>query len=407
MSEPSWTGNAACISSDERNDRSLQSRVALLTNFVPPYRIPVFLSLARRVESLRIFISTRMEPNRPWPVDFSGLHVELQKSVSIGRNWRHPMGFTERVYTHFPYATVAELSRYGPSVTISSEFGFRSLNAALFRSMKSKTRLLIWATLSEASERNRGKRREILRHLILRVADGVIVNGHSGARYIASFGFPRNRIFIVPQTIDVKAFEKAPLARSSEASRRLLFVGQLVPRKGVRPFLEILAEWCRDHGGERVEFLIAGDGPAKTEIAAVPVPPNLTVKLLGNVAYSDLPGVYAQAGILAFPTLADEWGLVVNEGMAAGLPILGSIYSQAVEDLVEEGRHGWTFAIDQPSEVYSKIDAVFAASEEHLQNLREAAREKAMQLTPSVIADRICDAITQVAGLPGHAHARA
>ena len=53
--------------------------------------------------------------------------------------------------------------------------------------------------------------------------------------------------------------------------------------------------------------------------------------------------VYAKASLFAFPTLADEWGVVVNEAMAAGLPVLGSIYSQAVEELVEDGVSGWVF----------------------------------------------------------------
>ena len=54
-----------------------------------------------------------------------------------------------------------------------------------------------------------------------------------------------------------------------------------------------------------------------------------------------------KVGVLVFPTLADEWGLVVNEALAAGVPVLGSLYSQAVEELVRDGENGWTFRPDR------------------------------------------------------------
>src|SRR5258708_40228945 len=65
--------------------------------------------------------------------------------------------------------------------------------------------------------------------------------------------------------------------------------------------------------------------PLKVFLEGYVFPQNITVKFCGAVAYSELPGIYAQCGLLVFPTLADEWGMVVNEALAAGLPILGSV----------------------------------------------------------------------------------
>jgi hypothetical protein len=119
------------------------------------------------------------------------------------------------------------------------------------------------------------------------------------------------------------------------------------------------------------------------------MPENLAVRWLDHVPYEHMPEVYADAGILAFPTLADEWGLVVNEAMAAGAPVLGSLYSQAVEELVEDGRTGWTFRPDRPDECRAAIDRAFGASEEELADMRAACRERMASLTIETVGERM------------------
>jgi glycosyltransferase involved in cell wall biosynthesis len=89
-----------------------------------------------------------------------------------------------------------------------------------------------------------------------------------------------------------------------------------------------------------VTLELVGDGPEAVRLARVPLPGNVTVRCSGTVAYEQITGAYARAGLFVFPTLAYEWGLVVNEAMAAGLPVLGSVYSQAVEELVRDGVSG-------------------------------------------------------------------
>jgi glycosyltransferase involved in cell wall biosynthesis len=368
-------------------------RVALLTNFLPPYRIPAFELLAGRAEAFRIFLSTAMEANRYWTPDFGGLDVRIQKSITRKRLWRHPNGFTETLYTHYPYDTLYQLGAYRPSVVLSGEFGFRTLAAVIYRIFRRSSRLIIWATLSEYSEQGRGWARRALRWAFLRFADAVLVNGQSGARYISSLGYPQRRVFLLPQTVEVRDLARVPLFRFGEAAHRILIVGNLVERKNIGGFLRVLGCWCEDHPERNVDVSIAGDGPERKNIESEPRARNLAVRLFGNVSYSDLPRVYEQAGALAFPTLADEWGLVVNEAMAAGLPVLGSLYSQAVEDLVSDGENGWVFHPDQSEEVYMKLDRFFATPDDDLNRMRSRARETAVQLTPESMANGIVNAI--------------
>ncbi len=111
-----------------------QLRVALLTNFIPPYRLPVFRELARRVGSLRIFLSTTMEGDRLWQPDFGGLDVRVQRTYTR-RSGGPQEAPQETKDTHFPLDTIAVLTRFRPDVVISGELGFRTLSAALYCAM--------------------------------------------------------------------------------------------------------------------------------------------------------------------------------------------------------------------------------------------------------------------------------
>ena len=368
--------------------------VVLFTNFIPPYRVPLYRALSEMVNDLRIFISTPMEPNRLWQVDWTGLQVTLQKSIMFKRLWQHPHGFSETLYVHFPYDTLLCLFRLTPKVVISGEFGARTAQAVIYRILNPRSRLIVWATLSDHTEQGRGRVRELLRKWILRHSDAVLVNGRAGARYICRFGYPKERLFYVPQTTDVYAFASVPIEEKNESKfYRLLYVGQLVERKGIIPFLDVLICWAMKNPSRTIEIWIVGEGPLSGLISAKPLPDNLKLCLLGHISYSSLPEIYAKVDIFCFPTLADEWGMVVNEAMAAGLPVLGSVYSQAVEELVEDGLTGWTFRPNCKEEVLSAVDRALQTPRSVLIQMGIRARQRVLSLTPSAVAAKIAEAI--------------
>jgi len=89
-------------------------------------------------------------------------------------------------------------------------------------------------------------------------------------------------------------------------------------------------------------LVFAGDGPLRGSLQerATEIRPG-NVKFCGWVHREQLPEIYSLADGLVFPTHSDPWGLVVNEAMACGLPIIVSEVAGCVPDLVEEGRNGF------------------------------------------------------------------
>jgi glycosyltransferase involved in cell wall biosynthesis len=378
-----------------KSSQAAPIRVAYLTNMLAPYWKLIGECLAS-LYCLRIFLSTRTEANRPWAVDWGHLDVVLQRTITFHRRWKHPTGFTEPIEVHLPIDTVAQLRRFRAQVVLSAEMGFRTLLACIYRKLAPQSRLLVIAEMSESSERGRGRSRALIRRLIRDRVDGFLVPGKSGARHLDSLGIPPSKIFEIGYTSDVPRFSALPLTRTPEIAYRLLYVGQFIERKGLLPFLDALAQWASHNPQRTLEFVLVGDGPSRSKLAGSRLPPNLKLTFHGNMAFSDVAAVYAQCGVFVFPTLADTWGVVVNEAMAAGLPVLGSMYSQAVEELLDEGRNGWSFHPDDPADTYSSIERVLNTPIDTLTQMRECARRTAMRYTPESVATNVDRAIHRV-----------
>lgn len=370
------------------------TRVALLINFIAPYRVPLFEALHARVGQLRVFASTPIEANRTWRPHWGLLDVTVQRTITVRKHWRDAAGFADTGYVHFPYDTLAQLRRFRPDVIISSELGLRTVLAAVYKRLHANVRLVVWATVSEHTESSRGLLRTFVRPRLLRCADAVLVNGASGARYVTQLGVARERVALAPYTTDVAAFQRAPpRVPGPPGTVRLLFAGMFVERKGLLPFLAVLRRWALAHPARTVAFDIAGDGPLRAALRSFDGTRNFIIRVLDPVPYDRLPALYAGADILVLPTLADEWGVVVNEAMAAGLPVLGSAYSQAVTELVTDGETGWTFTPGDDQTVYHAVDRALKSSVAARERMGEVARKRVLELTPDYVADRIAEAL--------------
>jgi len=373
-----------------------EARVALLTNFLPIYRVPLLEHLAENVREFRVFLSVRMEGNRDWPVFWGRLDVIVHRSITIPRSFRNPHGYADQAYIHIPYDTLPLLWIYRPDVIVSSELGVRTLMARFYKILRPRTRLIIWATLSERTEESRGAVRRILRRWLLRGADAVYVNGASGSRYIRSMGYD-GPISTVPYAADNRAFLDLGTRKRGD-TLRLLYTGQLVERKGLYPFLQYLARWCGLHPERSVLLSVVGSGDQLDLLKRIELPPNLQVAFKGRMGFEQLPSQYHGADLYVYPTLADEWGLVVNEAMIAGLPVLGSRFSQAVEELVRDGVNGWLFTPTDEQDTFNAIGRALESDAAMLDAMSCSAVETVAGITQKAVAERMSETIFEVFG---------
>lgn len=382
--------------------QQLDARVVFLTHYIPLYQVRVLQTIAAAVSDFHVLLSTPIEPNRAFAPDRSGLDVDVQNTLTLRRRWRHPEGqFEDPLYVHVPYDTRSRLHRLQPDVVMSLELGARSLAAARHCRRHPNSRLILCTYMSERTEQGRGWIRALARRRLIEQADAITHNGPSCRDYLRSRGADEERLFHLPYAADDRTLYRGPVERDECYLRgRLLCVGQLSQRKGVFPLLEQLSRYCHHRPNRRLHLSLAGDGPLRTRIEHYPRPANLTIELLGNVTPDRLAVLIAEHGALIAPTLADEWMLVVDEALHAGLPVIGSVHAQAVTALVRGGVNGWRYDPTRPHSLNRVLDQYLAEPATRIAAMRVAARDSVAHRTPEWAAAGAIEAIRWVLDQP-------
>lgn len=375
-------------------------RLTYLTNHVSPYRVSTLAALSRLTDGMNLLLTgSESAPE----LEREPIRIVKVPSLQIARVRRHPAGYDEKFELHVPLGTLGALLREESWNVFSVELGLRTAFAALWRKFGRNRRLIVHADLSEATERGRGYARLLLRRLLLRHVDRVLVNGASGARYLQTLGCPPDRIGRLPYASDIAHFQwipDLPAHADNEGPLRLLYVGRLVEVKGLVPFLDRLANALRARPRQRVSLTLVGDGDLAAAIDAVDCPANLTIQRIGAIPYEQVPDHYARADVVVMPSLGDTWGLCVNEAMASGRPVLGSVGAQAVDELVIDGVTGWRFDMQAPLTLDNAIARMLASTPAERAALGRNARRTAAAFSPERIAVRIIDAFQHTRGLP-------
>src|SRR5437867_699590 len=197
--------------------------------------------------------------------------------------------------------------------------------------------------------------RTALRRLLVRGIDGGIGCSRLGTDYLRWLGVPSHRIALSRCVNDVVSFsERARAFRAVRAEERrrlglpgealvLLYVGRLEARKGVVELLEAFAA-VRATGTDDLHLLLVGDGSMGESLRRIVTELSLStcVTFAGFSSYEEMPRFYALADLTVIPTLRECYSLVVNETIAARIPVLCSIFAGA-RDLLEDGCRGLLF----------------------------------------------------------------
>ena len=324
----------------------MKRRLALLTEIIAPYRIPVFNALAARddIDLQVIFLSENDPSLRQWPV----YKKEIRFSYEVLPAWRRRVGKYKLLVNG---GVGAALRRSSPHAVLCGGYNYLASWQAAWWAKSHKLPVLLWSE-STVNDHRRGRRGvEFMKIRFTRLCQGFVAAGKSSRDYLIWMGAPRDRVFIAPDAVDVEFYatlahtarQRAPEIRARHAlpSRYFLYAGRLVPEKGI---FDLLAAYAKLEEGERsqIGLVFAGDGVSRSQLAerAALIRPGC-VRFCGFVHREELAELYALAEALVFPTHSDPWGLVVNEAMACGLPIIASEVAGCVPDLVENAENGF------------------------------------------------------------------
>ncbi|MEM6471561.1 MAG: glycosyltransferase family 4 protein [Planctomycetota bacterium] len=384
----------------------IDARVVFLTHYIPLYQVQVLRAIADQVREFQVLVSTPIEPNRDFNVDWEGLDVTVQKTVTLRRRWRHrgdgQVRFDDPLFVHIPVDTRSQLRSRKPDVVMSLELGARSLGAVRY-CQSSSAKSVLCTYMSEHTETHRGRLRNYLRKYLVKRANAITFNGPSCRSYLQSMGAEDRQLYRLAYAADDRTAIHQELNRDDASTRStLLYVGQLSDRKGVLPMLRQLSAYCQKRPEQKIQLQIVGEGPLKDSVAAFDSPGNLTIKMYGSLSPAELSAKRTLCGASIAPTLADEWLLVANESLHAGLPIIGSRYAQAVTTLIRDGENGWVYDPANDSSIESVLDQYFTVNSAEMVQMWRRCQKSIEHCTPQWAAAGAIKAVSDLVARDTH-----
>lgn len=185
-------------------------------------------------------------------------------------------------------------------------------------------------------------------------------------------GIPGDRVHVVPYGVDLERFRPAARPVPIDRTLRLLFVGRINQRKGIKYLLEAL----RLLPGRNIELTVCGRVVDDLRLFDAY---RRQVTIRPSVSHRELVDAYQSADLFVFPSVAEGFGHVLLESMACGLPVL-STSATAATDLVTQGENGFVVDAANATQIAERIEWALA-NRRDLRAMKAAARKRAEQFT--------------------------
>ena len=248
--------------------------------------------------------------------------------------------------------------------------------------------------------------KRVLWPLLFRLADQVVVPSSGSLDLMLSLGIHEKRITLTPYVVDndwwlaqSALVDRSAIRASWGAAAEdtvILFCAKLQPWK--RPF-DLLEAFAQARL-RRALLIFAGDGPLRAEVEsrAATLGVSEHVRFLGFVNQTQLPPLYTSADVLVLPSEYDAFGVVVNEAMLCGCPVIASDRVGAGRDLIQPGQTGYVYKCGDSGELSQLLRRV---TREPVQRLQMASntRERMASWSPKQHVEATFEAVLR--SMPG------
>jgi glycosyltransferase involved in cell wall biosynthesis len=231
-----------------------------------------------------------------------------------------------------------------------------------------------------------------IKRRIVRTFHAGLVGGTPHIEHFAALGLDPSVIFSGYDAVDNSYFQhRSEECRRNAATIRarlhlpeeyFLSLGRMVPKKNLATLVQSYAFFLQQNPASRHHLVFVGSGEEEDGLRDLALSLDLTVvnhtepdapwkkrqvdpavHFYGFRQIEENPSLYALATAFVLPSLKEEWGLVVNEAMACGLPVLVSNRAGCAANLVVSGHNGYTFNPESVEELTTALSRVSASAE--------------------------------------------
>lgn len=356
-------------------------KLALLVNMIAPYRVRLFTHLAAEFD-LSILVGS-MEANRTsWEeTSVEGARVRRVHGWQFSLPRHHGGREFDKWFFHMEPGYFIDLVREKPHAVITAELGFRTLTALAYGTLFRRP-VWIWWGGTLRTERNVGYGKRFLRRIVAHWAKHWISYGQTSTEYLRTLGIHPSRILQIQNCVDESWYsETTEPALDIRPKPVLLHVGQMIARKGIAELLGAVARLQEE--GLQFSLLLIGGGPKRSHLQQLAEALGLRhLQFLPAQPPQAMASFYRSADALIFPTMEDVWGLVANESVLTGVPVLCSQYAGCAPELFDSE------SIFDPTDEEGFVDALRRAVAGHLPRPDPSRLLRAEQ-----VAERIANAV--------------
>jgi 1,2-diacylglycerol 3-alpha-glucosyltransferase len=271
-----------------------------------------------------------------------------------------------------------------PDVVVVSGWSQSGALAMLLWARRRK-RPAILMSESTAIDAKRNWLREIIKSRIVRQFDAALVGGKPQIDYVAALGIERERIFRGYNVVDNDFFSAAAEAARQDAVRLRTDLGlprhyflassRFIEKKNLSRLVKAYVGYLAQSGNKPWDLVILGDGPLRSALMEQVGEAGVAQHVLfpGFKQYEELPTYYALAGAFCHVSTVEQWGLVVNEAMASGLPVIVSRNCGCALDLVRDGSNGYVVDPYDLAQITDRLKRL--ASADDLEAMGQASKD--------------------------------
>ncbi|WP_164489107.1 glycosyltransferase family 4 protein, partial [Romboutsia sp. Marseille-P6047] len=236
-------------------------------------------------------------------------------------------------YIHIPINILKKLDEIKPDIIIGSEYNPTVLLAYSWSKVKNK-KFISWSDGTLNSEKNITLIQQKLRKIICSGSHALIASSTKTKEAQLYYG-AKSKIFLSYLTIDIN---KYICENEYNKNNNIIFVGTLSQRKGIDLLFEALKDVNINY---KLKLIGSGEDENKLRNLSIKLGIDKKVEFLGFKQREELVNLYKNSNLFVLPSRQDCFGLVINEAMCAGLPVIVSKYADGSYDLIDQGKGGY------------------------------------------------------------------
>jgi len=333
-------------------------------------------------------------------------------SVNLSQNWdinldvdKYSVWSDEGIYAYWRKIrsgnySLVHLAGWGHKYLLFGLFFARLLGAKV--SIESDTPLPQDLALSK----------RVLKRLLLpgifKLPNIFLPGGKKQAEFFQYYGVKSEKVIIAQMTVDIHKIQSylSSISKNKRISisKRfsipansfvLLYVGRLEPHKGIVELLNIFSKLAAKYSN--IILLVVGDGSLRKLVEDTSAIEE-NIKYTGRLSGDELLDTFSIANSFVLPSFFEPWGLVINEAMAAGLPVLVSDRVGCTSDLVYEEKTGFIYDASDGNQLAIQIERLIN-DESNTKNMGTNALKKISGWTKENEAENVINAWEKVLGL--------